>query len=468
MCPCGFRFNNARSRICVACDTVRSASKPAPAPACVPVPVHVPVVDLASPLTVILAKGPAGFGLVIDDCCHVSRAEREGVPIGSRITAIDGVAVETKEELLRKLQSCGPGVAFTFGAARPPSTPAPPPKPPSVLDRRGLTNGQQAAIERGLAQLGSVAGAEQIATQLRDVFLTIVREPDTVRLRRLPLHNGRVRALLDTAGCVPILEATGFRRTMYTEEGGGQRECMFLAPSKDYSAEVTVSTATAQLLNDWLSQARGSTAATRDRQQQQDADEAESLRLARQLRAEDEAQQEATERQRRDLLAAQGRDAFLQQERQEREGEEASLALARQLQAVEDGGGGAASPSGGGTLTAGGGGAGIPVSASRGAGGGGNESPLSRQSSVRTVELQQRDFEDALQKIASINASCAAMGEQFVDPSFPPCAARCVPAAQCNCNVRTAVRLTLCNHHCILQYWGRRGRQARRRRGRTG
>ena len=251
-CGCGFQFNNGASRICAACDTRRqpAAAAPAPAPApysrpaaaraaaaAAPPAAALTVIDLsrADFLITILNRGPSGFGLNIDTRCHVTgfngaegqQAEREGVALRSRVTAVDGVAVSTKDELLAALRRCGPGVAFTF-AAPPPPLPAGWAEQTTTEGRKyytdhnthtthwehpaaagsqtrthsqhaaglsssdspsssGLTASQQAAIERALVQVSGIGGAaaEQVAVQLKEIFLAIVREPDSTRASNL-------------------------------------------------------------------------------------------------------------------------------------------------------------------------------------------------------------------------------------------------------------------------------------------
>ena len=348
-----------------------------------------------------------------------------------------------------------------------------PPLPPETAE---LATVQQAAIERGLAQLGSHPEAERLVQQLKTVLHEIVRAPDVPRLRRLPLDNSRVVAtLIDPPGALDILEAVGFTRTTIVDERGTPRDYMTLHPQLgEVEQDVTKCSRAEKLLTGWLVNRDRLNQAMRARQQQKqqqetDAQEAASIRLARQLQEEDQLQAQLSEQQRREREHAQRtqqQEAVDRRRReQERENEEnASLALAMRLQ-QEDAADAAVAGNEAGHVHHVGGGGGVGAALSPDVplirssvrvrfqiignahienvctsqscmvsklpiiwkqtvlDGGAGASPLSRQSSVRTIDLQRRGAEEALRTVREINQQCAALKERFVDPSFPPCPA---------------------------------------------
>ena len=64
--------------------------------------------------TVTISKGYRGFGFGVDDACVIKEskgaAKEAGVPPGGRVVRVEGTAVETKPDLIRRLRELGPNV----------------------------------------------------------------------------------------------------------------------------------------------------------------------------------------------------------------------------------------------------------------------------------------------------------------------------------------------------------------------
>jgi hypothetical protein len=427
---CGFAYNRTCSDVCAACDARRDSGSETAG---------------LGMFSLSLSRAPGGFGMVIGDSGHIRQvtggaAVAAGFRPGLQIVAVDGAAVGGKTAIVAALSTKPLGQSVSFGLvehARDISA-----APPHPLEE---------GVQRGLARLRGHPDATYCAEQLRSVLLTIAREPDMAQLRRLRCSKPRVRELLRVDGVQAVLEAVGFELMGGSGGGGGggnddDDECLRL-PQRE--GDVGVVLTAARLIEDFLARhphpaAAAATAigsdvgeqpcAPRHRgvmaSQRQVGAESESLALARRLQEQEEAEAEARERERRNLVAARGREHVLEERRRQQEQEEASLALARQLHAADL----AASGSGGG----GGGGDHPPAlvapptvepppaatsarpagQAARGGGGGGGA--LVRSPSVRAAELQRRDAEAAIAKVAEINETLGATGINFVDPSFRP------------------------------------------------
>ena len=93
-----------------------------------------------------LQRGEDGFGMDIGSNAtvvffsgHNSAAKRAGMPIGRRITKVDGVAVGTKDEVLAQLAAAGATVVFTVAGASPVDTVRPPPPEPLPISHQFST-----------------------------------------------------------------------------------------------------------------------------------------------------------------------------------------------------------------------------------------------------------------------------------------------------------------------------------------
>ena len=64
--------------------------------------------------TITISKGYRGFGFSVDDACVIKEskgaAKEAGVPPGGRVVRVEGTAVETKPDLIRRLRELGPDV----------------------------------------------------------------------------------------------------------------------------------------------------------------------------------------------------------------------------------------------------------------------------------------------------------------------------------------------------------------------
>jgi len=64
--------------------------------------------------TITISKGYRGFGFGVDDACVIKEskgaAKEAGVPPGGRVVRVEGTAVETKPDLIRRLRELGPNV----------------------------------------------------------------------------------------------------------------------------------------------------------------------------------------------------------------------------------------------------------------------------------------------------------------------------------------------------------------------
>ena len=84
------------------------------------------------PVVVDVPKTAAGFGMIIGPDGTVSAfngtsgaAEVAGVPLGHKITAVNGVTVASKADIVAQLGAAPGSVAFAFVSATNPAPPAP-------------------------------------------------------------------------------------------------------------------------------------------------------------------------------------------------------------------------------------------------------------------------------------------------------------------------------------------------------
>jgi membrane-associated protease RseP (regulator of RpoE activity) len=137
------------------------------------------LIAAAPPHDYELQRGEEGFGMDIGPTATVvffsgpnSAAKRAGVPIGGRITKVDGVAVGTKDEVLAQLAAAGATVVFTVAARNP----AEPPRTPLV---RQLSDASRHAVVVELGEAGAEARAVALAAELAAIGDEIVAKHDS-------------------------------------------------------------------------------------------------------------------------------------------------------------------------------------------------------------------------------------------------------------------------------------------------